>query len=142
MKRILLAAAVVFAAVLVPGTAAGTAQRGFDNDYSGSVKSGDKNYFGFDKEGKTATNFSSFLHYGGPCNGDLLEYQSTDELKIKHKRFRGTVTGGSVGEYTFKLRGRLRPGGKAKGRIKATYVTSKKETCQGPEARWTAAKDA
>lgn len=139
MRRTLVAGAAVLTALLIPGPAGGTAERGYENEYAGSVKNAGKNYFGFDVEGKQVTNISFYFNFDGPCNGDLLTHRYTDELQIKHKEFKGTITA-VVGdhEHKLRLRGKLKPHNKAKGKLNATAEKAGEGTCQGPKGKWKA----
>jgi hypothetical protein len=124
---------------LVPAAFGDVVERGFENEYSGTVKGNHQNYFGFDVEGKKAVSIGASLYYPGDCGGAPYAYQSDESLKIRHKRFKGTVSGATTYDYEYKLRGRLKPGGKASGTITAK-LGGTGLSCTYPKSRWTAAK--
>jgi hypothetical protein len=139
MRRTVVTAMAATAALLAPPAFGGGVERGFENEYSGTVKGNNHNYFGFDVEGKKAVKIGATLYYPGDCGGDPYAYQSNDKLAIEHGRFKGTVTGTTTYDYKYKVTGRIKPGGKASGRITA-ILDGSGLSCHYPKSKWTASK--
>lgn len=156
MKRryVLLIMLVAMASLAVPASAGPPTL--FEHEYEGRAERDPDTYLGFDvvraNGGKKVAKFSAFLKYhcAGDSGGNAYA-RARGRLGIANRRFAGTLEAdqfptraamGAPDRIRYRVRGKFRRGGVARGRIDAELFLNDGTRCYSGELDWRARRGA